>query len=275
MKCFRALLDFQYIGQYESHDTETLKYLDTTLATFHSNKEALSRAGVRDGVRRKGLFNVQKIELMHHVSRLIRLLGSAPQFSTDQTERCHITMAKVPYRSTNRKGFATQMCRFLDRQEKVHLFALFLASNELVLKHTGEAVTTGGSSGNVKEKYAASFAEKFLPKPVRNRFDDDNNPQNETTAFLLTSKISNKAIPIFDASELFKLPSLHSTIVNFFKDGKRVADGSKAYTGAGLGTPPFQALDIWHKVRMQLRAEHDMKNRITARNRVGSSPLEK
>ncbi len=44
-----------------------------------------------------------------------------------------MTMAKLPYRRTNHKAYTSQMCRFLDRQEKIRLFELFLAWSELVL----------------------------------------------------------------------------------------------------------------------------------------------
>ncbi len=84
MDCLRGLIDFFYLAQYESHNTETLEYLDDALAAFHNNKELLSATGVRAGVKRQGKFNVQKIELFHHVGRLIRQLGSAPQFSQNR-----------------------------------------------------------------------------------------------------------------------------------------------------------------------------------------------
>ncbi len=74
----------------------------------------------------KGLFNIPKLELMQNADRMVRSLGSLPQFSSDQTERLHILNAKLPYRHTNRKDYGPQMCRFLDRNEKVRLFTVYL-----------------------------------------------------------------------------------------------------------------------------------------------------
>ena len=271
MDCFRGLIDFIYLAQYESHSTETLGYLDEALAAFHDNKEAVAASGVRRGVRRKNRFNIQKIELFHHVRRLIEELGSTPQFTAEQTEHCHMTMAKLPYRHTNRKGYAAQMCRFLDRQEKIHLFDLFLSWTKLVvgdpnLADPNEEFTGFGTIS------PAEFAEHLLPQQVQNEFEEDN-PQNETTAFVLTSTISKKAISFADAASLFKLPSLEALIVEYFKHGKRIRDGADAYTDLNRNIS-LDSLDIWYKVRMQLYAEQDEKKVLPLVTVTASPPSE-
>lgn len=126
MNAIRGLVSFMYYGQYESHSDDTLKYLSDSLKLFHDNKVILSRTGVRDGPRRKGLYNIPKLELMANAERMVRLHGSLQQFSGDQTEHLHIANAKVPYQHTNRKDFGPQMCRFLDRGEKIRLFSMYL-----------------------------------------------------------------------------------------------------------------------------------------------------
>ncbi len=78
------------------------------------------------GLRRKGLFNIKKVELLHHDGRFISTVGSLMQYSAEQTERCHITMAKAPYRATNHKDHEEQVCRVLDRQEKLTLFEIYI-----------------------------------------------------------------------------------------------------------------------------------------------------
>ena len=123
MKAMRTLLDFIYLAQYESHSTVTLEYLEDALRSFHYYKRYISESGMRSGLQKKDEFNIPKIELMQHVKRLIKLHGSAPQYSSEQTERCHIDMAKHPYKATNRKDYAKQMCRYLDRHERVRLFS--------------------------------------------------------------------------------------------------------------------------------------------------------
>ncbi len=76
IKAFRGLLDFIYIGQYESHSTTTLKYLNKALNTFHANKYALSRAGARNGKRRNWF---GRGEFFHPQTRAIAACGSAHQ----------------------------------------------------------------------------------------------------------------------------------------------------------------------------------------------------
>lgn len=52
------------------------------------------------------------------------LLGTANQFTTDQLEQCHITMAKTQYCKANKKDFKSQMCWLInDCEKKVNLFS--------------------------------------------------------------------------------------------------------------------------------------------------------
>ncbi|TDL14393.1 hypothetical protein BD410DRAFT_701553, partial [Rickenella mellea] len=119
LRAFRAYLDFVYLGQYERHTDQSIELLHTVLTNFHANKKALSRAGCRDGKKRKGNFYIPKMELMHHVGYFTKLLGVSAQFTSDVTERCHIVFAKVPYAfGTNKKNYPPQMCRFIDRLER-------------------------------------------------------------------------------------------------------------------------------------------------------------
>ncbi len=136
LRAYRALLDFYYLAQYETHSTKTLLRLQQALRRFHANKKYIAATGVRDGPQMRGKFNIKKIELMHHVYRLILLLGTTPQYSTDQSELLHIPMAKVPYKATNKKDYAPQICRFLDRREKIYLFVLYIEWKKNALAQT-------------------------------------------------------------------------------------------------------------------------------------------
>ncbi len=130
MKAFRALLDFIYLAQLETHTTQTIQQIREFLATFHDNKHHLTAAGIRNGPRQKGEFHIPKLELMNNVADLIQDLGSVLQYTTEHTERCHITMAKQPYRSTNKKNYGIQICLILDRRDKIDQFATFLEWEE-------------------------------------------------------------------------------------------------------------------------------------------------
>lgn len=126
MVAFRSIMDFIYIAQHNCQSTASLTSLKSALRKFHNNKASLSNAGVRDGVRTKGLFNIPKLELMHHVARIIQQLGAASQYTSDQTERLHIANVKIPFEKSNKKDHTPQMCRFLDREAKVSLFSIYV-----------------------------------------------------------------------------------------------------------------------------------------------------
>ena len=127
-KAIRALLDFIYIAQYQSHSNDTLKYLKIALQDFHKNKHIFWDLGARTG-KRNGLanFNIPKLCGFHDYVPSIQQFGTIMQFSTDITEFFHKQSAKVPYRSTNKRDFMAQICIILDRHEKWAQFRQYLA----------------------------------------------------------------------------------------------------------------------------------------------------
>jgi Plavaka transposase len=130
MRALRAIQDFGYLIQYRSQSEETLGYLKRALSLFHS---LLTTAFIRDGRRLgakkpkknakkpppKAHFKIPKLAGLHVYLYHIPEMGSSPQFSTEITETLHQTMAKAAYRATNRRDFVPQMCRFLDRTERI------------------------------------------------------------------------------------------------------------------------------------------------------------
>ena len=276
MTALRALLDFIYLAQYESHSSDTLRYLRDALNRFHSHKEALSAAGVRDGKRRKGLFNIKKVEMMHHVPRFVERLGSVMQYSTDQTEHCHISMAKVPYEATNKKNYANQICRYLDRLEKIRVFTMYQvwldcgrdgASMDDIVDCLGSYENEGGDVASDLEEGGAldidnpdrgglngddslhlealgSFARHFLPRTGKDFFQESAStiPRNETTAFRLTSRIPYAGTSVEAASTIYDLPDFYDALLVFH------------YGVRSRSTLAYRKIDIWNNVRMQLRA---------------------
>lgn len=165
LKAFASIVRFIYYAQFEEHTNETLDAMDECLKSFHDNKRALTMLGCRDGPRRKGKFNIPKLETMLHVLRQLRQVGTSIQYSTEQVERCHITMAKIPYKATNRKDFEVQMCRFRDRQEKVYLFGELLHWESI--PETVEVVVNGKRTF-VKD--LSGLVADLLPQPIHNKF---------------------------------------------------------------------------------------------------------
>lgn len=231
-QAFTAIINFIYLAQLEPLTERILALMDENLALFHAKKRFLSGVGLRDGTRMKGGFKIPKLELLHHVCRAGRDVGSMEQFSADQTEHLHIPNAKVPYRATNKKDFEEQMCRFVDRKERVRLFTTFLEWRQ------GENLT---------------LPETFLPPPPRNSFLDDaaRVPRNETTAFKMTDRVSLGDVGIRAAASFYCLPHFRAILSSYHRKHY-----GHLYPGTQLHLP-FQQLDTWQHIHLQLRSAAD------------------
>jgi hypothetical protein len=116
----RAFHDFLYLVQYQSHSELTLDYLNKALHDFHRTKDEYIKAGVRRGQRTIiQHMNIPKLFGLSHFVDHIRMMGSSSQYSTEIVESLHRSMAKLPYASTNHKGFVSQMCRRLTGSERL------------------------------------------------------------------------------------------------------------------------------------------------------------
>lgn len=128
MRSIRAFHDFIYLAQYRSHSTKTLQRLSRALKTFHQTKAVFIQLGARAG--EKGPidhFRIPKMAGLHVYATHIPEMGSSPQYSTETTEACHQPMAKNAYKATNHKDFVVQMCRWLDRNERLRFKREFIA----------------------------------------------------------------------------------------------------------------------------------------------------
>lgn len=259
MRAFRAFLDFVYIAQYPCQTEATMKELDDALKRFHANKIHLSSSGVRDGPNKKGEFHVPKLELLWHVLRLLRLCGTPPQWTSDQTERLHMAV-KTAYQATNKKDFEVQMCRHADRDEKVVLFAHFLewqtGVDDIELDdelrqpdHTAERLR--------KVRISRTDTGELMPVPVRDNFMRKGSERNDFASFTVnSSRIPRKSWIVDRIAELYRLPDLYAALGDFFSDhtvesrnGQRICKSDCAL--------PFLKMHTWDKTRVQLKAVHN------------------
>ncbi|KAL7282534.1 hypothetical protein ACG7TL_004005 [Trametes sanguinea] len=114
VRAVRGMLDFLYLAQYPVHTKKTLGLMNDAMHLFHHNKTIFIDLGIR------AHFNFPKLHVAtsHYVSAILRL-GTTDNFNTEYTERLHIDLAKLAYRSTNRKDEFMQMTIWLERREKV------------------------------------------------------------------------------------------------------------------------------------------------------------
>lgn len=259
MKALRAMIDFIYIAQYESHSTGTLVYLNDALLAFHANKDDLRKAGVRKGKKRQGRFEIPKLERMWQVGRSCLELGASYQFSTEDNERDHKRFIKATYAMTNKKDFQPQMCRTLSRREKDMFF-------RSLLEHQGHIPKTGklNLSANPRSSTHLTSVQhrwpQFVTAPaVQNLFTSRmGSLSSDTTAFQLnvTPAWANMAVDL--AAAKFNLTQLRSALADYHSNTTAAERGWMriAHEAASL---PYVSIDVWHSVRIQNKAEHDGK----------------
>ena len=117
IKSVRALLDFVFLAQYQSHTMESIELLWDSLAAFHDHKAVFLDLGVRNS------FNLPKLHSLIHYMSSIQLFGTMDNYNTEQSERLHIDLAKDAYCATNRKDEYAQMMVWLERREKMQRHA--------------------------------------------------------------------------------------------------------------------------------------------------------
>ncbi|KAJ6468957.1 hypothetical protein DFH09DRAFT_1254079 [Mycena vulgaris] len=275
----RALHDFRYYGQAPKIDEDVLNKMDAALKTFHENKHAILEAGVRRG--KNGPIDnwwIPKLEFMQSVVPSIRANGVPLQWSADMTEHAHITLIKDPASHSNNQNHEQQICRYLDRRDKVAQFDLataiehcrhddeedddapILVNTTAGLLERIEPMARLGGSGRRLVNYF-TLGEQLLrgefpnaPKPFRTFASSQGN-----TAFHLGRDPSQPQLAVDVASDIFKLPDLKPALLAYLH---RVSHGDDLKLGGrrpalNNATLPFQTLQVWHRVRIQSRAFHD------------------
>lgn len=293
LTAIRALMDFRYIAQMSSFDEHALDQLDAALQTFHSHKDSIITAGARSEH-----FNIPKLELLQHVVPSIRDSGAAMQWSADVTEHAHVTEVKNPARAGNNQNYYSQIARHLDRADKCFRFdiATRIATTLGWEQHGGggdndedDEDEDGDGEEHEPDEEALSLSLYNSPKrkvidyfKIANALANDTSPGVPLplrTFASLTAAIHIALKPSFsmnitEASECFELPDLHDAI-NGCLD--RCSNG-EPHDIAGLrpnvvrSILPTQKLQIWSKIRVQLRTWHDAESVEPPQTLIVSSP---
>jgi hypothetical protein len=116
----RAILEFSYFAQLQTHTSDTLQFLKNALAVFHANKDILHELEVREH------FNIPKLHQLSHYVQSILLYGTTDGFNTKLPECLHINLTKEAYRASNKWDYEEQMALWLQCQEAVFLRSSYL-----------------------------------------------------------------------------------------------------------------------------------------------------
>lgn len=122
----RSMMEFRYLSQAPAIDDDDLTCIDSALAEFHEHKQSILDADARVGVHNTLIDNwhIPKLEMLQSVTASVRDSGASHQWSADITEHGHITEVKVPARHGNNQNYEAQICRTLDRTDKIRRFEL-------------------------------------------------------------------------------------------------------------------------------------------------------
>jgi hypothetical protein len=299
----RALADFRYLSQAPEISDELCTQIEHVLLEFHDHKDTIITAGARTGKGGKVIkdWYIPKLEFLQSVTSSMSNSGASIQWSADQTERCHITEIKVPSRSTNNQGYESQICRYLDRDEKCRQFDLATAICEVgidfrLLIGPGEAndcnlidepndnslVVIDSTSGLLSQlttlssgmtqrhanyfELAKAFEQGMYPhSPLPHRTF----LRGHTALHL--ARDPNMTLTIDDAMNKFNLPDLRGALADFFQrvDNPPLVGGRRT---ANANTQlPFDCIQIWTKLRLQNHTYHAPHNILPAQT-VNASP---
>ncbi|KJA18321.1 hypothetical protein HYPSUDRAFT_145116 [Hypholoma sublateritium FD-334 SS-4] len=269
MCAMRSLVDFIFQSQNLLFYGETFHALSEALREFHWYKTAVIAAGGRLG--KNGVINhfrIPKLEMLHIIGRSARLLGAPYQWTSDITERCHITHVKTPYRMSNRREHHSQCVRYMDRVEKMNVFGLFaaLTSNEASLLN--DIVTeTNDMADHYPEQ---TWLSRVLPeeeavstkhfKARTNLFGKKTSivSDDEMTAIYLNVKPHFKALSISTIANLYNLPDLRGALGDYFQKLSYLDRSGQRRSRADCSMPT-SLFHVWQKFRIQHRSFQDSR----------------
>lgn len=275
--CIRALLDLRYLSQLHDLKTSILDDIAKALATFHTFKQIILDLGLRVGKSGNEMshFEIPKLELLQSIIPSIMWSGTLPQWSADATERSHIDFIKTPREKTNNRDYYSQICRHLDRDEKRRHFELATAIHTTTNTNTPPP---SPSHRSAEPDWVFNMPDWKLelpqvaqlygpPRPVTDLFaiaaaGTQINPiplfprtfATQTTAFHLNIRADTSHASIADVSTKFAIPDLLPALRDFFshylhdQQNRAISGRRGPLWNADV---PFEALRVWHSVRVQ------------------------
>jgi Plavaka transposase len=217
MRCLRAFHDFLYLAQYRSHTTTTLGYLEQSYTVFHQLKNIFIRNKARRGKKGDVImhFCFPKMAGLQMYAYHIPRMGTSVQFSTEITETCHQTMAKAPYRATNRQNFYVQMCAYMNRQAQLTLVEEFAAWN-----FEGMETRVARHELAATPDYLAFVRRMTLAVKKNEKLEVRNKSRASNGYSWLTVKPDKSKVPVDSLLRdyNFRAPSFHASLISFLAE---------------------------------------------------------
>jgi len=243
LQSLRAFHDFAYLVQYQSHNDNTIQYIDDALEIFHKTKGEFIRLGARKG--KEPHMRIPKLYGHLTFPFHIREMGSSMQYSTEIIESNHRTMAKIPYLATNRKNFAIQMCRALDRDDRIAYLKELIAWEERQKEMENLDLAFGEYTPGYKERAMANFEEaQNDPKEeqrVRSRYRE--------SRLWLAKRPHASSVQVATVAAAYELPDLQQRIERYLRYSPSLGGGnSVAWVNQDFR---IACLDVWNKLTIR------------------------
>jgi hypothetical protein len=271
LSAVRALVDFIFQAQNLTHSDETFHALREALQEFHHYKQSIITSGGQYGKRGPiNHFCIPKLETFQHVTQSIQVLGSAYQWTSDITERCHITHAKTPYRRSNHIDFHKQCCRFLDHDEKRRSFNLYLLlkDNNASLQNEMRRESSFMASQHPEATWIAQVlpsdmhisSSRLITRPAiqKNLFTKRTSmlSDSDSTALYVNNLPHLQNITVDNAARKFHLPDLRGALGDFFSSRSYLDRQGRRFSSSSCPLP-FERLNIWYNFKIQCRSTQD------------------
>lgn len=244
MRCIRAFHDFLYLVQYRSHSTETIGYLKDYLKAFHNDKNVFIETGVRTGKGKKVIphFKIPKIASLHAYGQHIPQLGSSTQYTSELIETLHRTLAKDPFRVTNKRGSPNQMCRQLDRKSRIS------HTKDLLdwISKAREAEKTARALASLSPGFQQRVKDDILPSPLSQN-DSELQRSRQSTRLWLNLVPRYSRMLLEEIATLYRLPSLIRDLDAYLQDPSMPSSER-----AERGIADVLYADVWDKVRIRV-----------------------
>jgi hypothetical protein len=292
----RALLDFRYLAQSPMINEEICIRISSALLLFHRHKQAILDAGARRGKKNEiHNWHIPKLELLQSVVPTVCLNGVPCQWSADFTERAHIDVVKEPVSSGNNRAHESQICRHLDRLEKVRDFSLWTSirdsgvqftvpseeedaedeialSEEVIVSTTAELLpflwTSGYHAGTpqvIDYFHRADLIKRDLLTQASLRPPRTCQSAENIVYHLSRDPCYKKTITA--AAQLYKIPDLPAAVGNFILRVCNDPTNSHITSVGGRrrihhDNLPVSHLQIWKKLRLQTTSYHHPHDKL-------------
>ncbi len=265
--------------------------------------DAGARRGKKDVIDN---WYIPKLELLQSVVPTVRLNGAPHQWFADFTKRAHIDVVKEPVCSGNNRAHESQICRHLDRLEKIQNFTLWTsirdtgicfrspstdeedAGDEMALREgviistTAELLpflwTSGYHTGTpqiIDYFHRADLIKRGLLNQAQLCPPQTFQSAENTVCHLSRDPSYKKTIA--DTAEFYNILDLPAAIGSFIlRVGNDPTNGHINFVGERRrihpDNLPVSYLQIWNKLHIQTMSYHHPHNKCVPYTLIAASP---